>query len=132
MVTTTTVNGLGCWDWWGYDDPNYAKKSGRQLLMTKRMVDRVTSGYAPVAAPQNLAVKSTPNGSLRLTWNAVSGAIGYYVYRDGSAVNGTRIIDSHYTDSGLERNTSYTYTVRAVAANGNLGPASAPVVVTAR
>lgn len=44
-VTATQVNNQGCWDWWGYDDPNYAVKSGRQLLMTKRMVDRITSGY---------------------------------------------------------------------------------------
>ncbi|HEX7635306.1 MAG TPA: fibronectin type III domain-containing protein [Noviherbaspirillum sp.] len=27
---TTNGNGNpnGCWDWWGYDDPNYAKKNG--------------------------------------------------------------------------------------------------------
>ncbi|HUR89040.1 MAG TPA: PHA-depolymerase-like protein [Ramlibacter sp.] len=41
-------NGLGCWDWWGYDSADYAKKNGPQLLATKRMVDRITSGYTPV------------------------------------------------------------------------------------
>jgi poly(3-hydroxybutyrate) depolymerase len=50
-VTTTQVNNQGCWDWWGYDDPNYAVKSGRQMLMTKRMVDRITSGYKRKGKP---------------------------------------------------------------------------------
>jgi poly(3-hydroxybutyrate) depolymerase len=39
------VNNQGCWDWWGYDNAQYAQKAGVQLLMTKRMVDRITSGY---------------------------------------------------------------------------------------
>lgn len=33
----------GCWDWWGYDSANYAKKSGPQMMAIKGMVDRVTS-----------------------------------------------------------------------------------------
>ena len=50
-VTTAQVNNQGCWDWWGYDDANYAIKSGRQMLMTKRMVDRITSGYKRKGKP---------------------------------------------------------------------------------
>ncbi len=37
-------NPNACWDWWGYDDPSYATKAGRQMLALKRMVDRVSSG----------------------------------------------------------------------------------------
>ena len=44
-TTTSIVNGQGCWDWWGYDQANYAQRKGPQILMTKRMVDRVMSGY---------------------------------------------------------------------------------------
>lgn len=40
-LTTAIVNGQGCWDWWGYDQANYAQKNGPQMLMTKRMVDRI-------------------------------------------------------------------------------------------
>lgn len=126
------VNGQGCWDWWGYDDPDYAKKSGRQLLMTKRMVDRITAGYAPVSAPQNLAATKASAVSIKLSWTSVAGAAGYHLYRDGAQVTGSAIGSASYTDSGLTQNTSYTYTVRAVAQNGNLGPASQAVIASTR
>ena len=35
-------NPNGCWDWWGYDDPNYSLKSGTQISIVYRMVQRVT------------------------------------------------------------------------------------------
>jgi poly(3-hydroxybutyrate) depolymerase len=28
---TTSMNPNGCWDWWGYDDPNHATRAGRQM-----------------------------------------------------------------------------------------------------
>ncbi len=125
------VNGQGCWDWWGYDDPDYAKKNGRQLLLTKRMVDRITSGHAPVAAPANLVAGRVSATSVKLSWQAVDGASGYQLYRNGAAV-GSRLPNAEYADGGLLQNTSYTYSVRAVAGNGNLGPASASLLVSTR
>ena len=38
----TPYNPNGCWDWWGYDDPNYALKSGTQMTIVYKMVQRVT------------------------------------------------------------------------------------------
>ncbi|SNB82414.1 hypothetical protein SAMN06265338_12011 [Rhodoblastus acidophilus] len=35
-------NPLGCWDWWGYDDANYAVKKGRQMTAIKMMIDRIS------------------------------------------------------------------------------------------
>ena len=35
-------NPNGCWDWWGYDDPNYAVKRGTQISIVYKMVQRVT------------------------------------------------------------------------------------------
>jgi len=129
---TEPVNGQGCWDWWGYDDADYPKKSGRQLLMTKRMVDRITSGYAPVAAPQNVAVVSSSSTSIKLSWSTVSGAVGYNVYRNNVLANNSPLPTANYRDSGLAGNTTYVYSVRAVASNGNQGPASGPVTGTTR
>jgi poly(3-hydroxybutyrate) depolymerase len=40
----------GCWDWWGYDDANYAKKSAPQMKAIVAMMDRIGSG-APSAKP---------------------------------------------------------------------------------
>jgi poly(3-hydroxybutyrate) depolymerase len=126
------VNGQGCWDWWGYDRADYAQKSGPQLLMTKRIVDRITSGFAPVDAPTNLASDKISATSIRLTWKPVNGAIGYRLYRNGVQASTSTITRSDFTDSGLKQNTAYTYTVRAVASNGNLGPVSVPLTVSTR
>ena len=40
--TVNPTNPQGCWDWWGYDnDPNYAVKSGVQMSIIYRMVQRI-------------------------------------------------------------------------------------------
>ena len=39
QVSPTNPN--GCWDWWGYDDPNYALQSGTQVSIVYKMVERV-------------------------------------------------------------------------------------------
>lgn len=33
------MNPLGCWDWWGYTDENYATRSGPQIKVVKAMLD---------------------------------------------------------------------------------------------
>jgi hypothetical protein len=124
-------NPYGCWDWMGFDSPDYAKKNGPHMLMTKRMVDRVTSGHAPVAAPANVTATLLGN-SVRVNWSAVSGASGYRVYRDGVEVTSNITTALTYTDRTVAPRTSYVYTVRAMAANGNMGPASAGAAVTTR
>ena len=43
-VITSTVNPTdpqGCWDWWGYDDANYSLKSGTQVSIIYKMIQRV-------------------------------------------------------------------------------------------
>jgi poly(3-hydroxybutyrate) depolymerase len=41
------TNPLGCWDWWGFDDANYAKQSGRQIAAVKGMLDRLAGASTP-------------------------------------------------------------------------------------
>jgi hypothetical protein len=36
----------GCWDWWGYDDANYAKKSAPQMKAIVAMMDKIGGGAA--------------------------------------------------------------------------------------
>lgn len=38
---TMPTNPNGCWDWWGYDDRNYALKSGTQVAIVYKMVQRL-------------------------------------------------------------------------------------------
>ena len=35
------------WDWWGYDDPDYAKKIGHQMAAFKAIVGRIAGGRHP-------------------------------------------------------------------------------------
>ena len=130
VVATAPLNGSGCWDWYAYTNADFAKKSGVQTLMSKRMVDRITDGYAPVGAPTQLAA-SVSAQSVKLSWAGVAGAAGYRVYRDGIALPeaGPAV---EYTDKAVARNTSYRYAVRAIAATGNPGPASDSLTVTVR
>lgn len=44
-------NPRGCWDWWGYDDADYATRKGRQMAAVKGMVDRLAGGGTAIAPP---------------------------------------------------------------------------------
>ena len=79
-------NGNGCWDWWGYDDPDYMTRDGRQMAAVRRMIDRLVSGAtgeAPPPAPTGLRALLRADGSLSLGWNRVADArvVGYTVFR---------------------------------------------------
>ena len=41
QAVKTPKNPQGCWDWFGYDDPAYYTKSGRQMAAIKAMIDRI-------------------------------------------------------------------------------------------
>ena len=127
---SSSGNPNGCWDWWGYDDPNYAKKSGRQMVAIKGMVDKIASGFVALPAPTGVAVTGTTDTSISLAWNAVSGAAGYNVYRMGSKVNAAAITGTTYTNGGLLSGTSYSYTIRAVTSSGATSPDSATVTTS--
>lgn len=44
--TITKQGNNGCWDWWGHDSADYAKKTGPQMKMVKGMVDALATGAA--------------------------------------------------------------------------------------
>jgi len=48
-------NPNACWDWFNYDDPNYATKIGRQMVAAKRMVDRITGSGPQGPGPGSTA-----------------------------------------------------------------------------
>ena len=115
-----------CWDWWGYDSPNYAKKSGPQMAAIKGMVDRLSSGTPPssLPAPDGVGTSGATDTSMVIVWNAVNGAAGYNVYRDGAKDNTAVVTGTSYTDTGLSPGTTYAWTVKAVDGNGAESPPS--------
>lgn len=67
-------------------------------------------------APAGLAVGSTTSSSIDLSWNSVSGATGYTVYKDG--VKATTSTGTSATVTGLSADTAYQFSVSATNAAG--------------
>jgi poly(hydroxyalkanoate) depolymerase family esterase len=82
------------------------------------------------AAPTGLAVTGTTDTAASLTWNAVTGATGYTVYRNGTQITTSAVTGTTYTDSGLSAGTTYAYTVAAVDSSGTTGTQSTAVNAT--
>ncbi|MCF4140119.1 glycoside hydrolase family 18 protein [Streptomyces sp. Tue 6430] len=76
------------------------------------------TGPAPTvpSAPAGLTVPATTSASVSLAWNAVPGATGYHVYRDGTKV--TAVTGTSATVTGLAAATSYSFQVTATNAAG--------------
>ena len=91
-------------------------------------------GDAPTG-PANLVVEIGHNQAV-LTWDAVSGAVEYRVYRaeaGGPLVRvptDTAIIDTFFIDNGVTNNTVYRYTVRSVDSTGAESGDSAEIRAT--
>ncbi|MFB4281275.1 carbohydrate-binding protein [Nonomuraea sp. MTCD27] len=89
-----------------------------------------TDTAAP-SVPGNLRSTGVTSSSVSLAWNASTdnvGVTGYNVYRGGTLV--TTVTGTTYTDTGRAASTSYTYTVRARDAAGNLSGVSNSVTAT--
>ncbi|MNN09331.1 Chitinase A1 precursor [compost metagenome] len=82
-------------------------------------------------APTSVTASSKTSSSVTLTWQPSTdnvGVVGYNVYRNGAqaaSVSGTTA-----TIGGLAPATTYSFTVVARDAVGNVSPASAPLSVT--
>lgn len=122
-------NPKGCWDWWGYDDPGYHTRGGRQMLAVRGMLGKLASGYKPTppSAPAELAVTSVANEAIGLAWKASAGTprvTGYNVYRATQSggpytlVNAEQVSATSFTAGGLSPGTSYFFVVRAVNKRG--------------
>ncbi|MGW2786931.1 glycoside hydrolase family 6 protein [Streptomyces populi] len=78
--------------------------------------------------PGGLTVGSTTSSSVSLSWSASTdntAVTGYDIYRDGTKVGSAT--GTSYTDSGLTASTTYSYTVKAKDAAGNVSASSTAV-----
>ena len=105
------------------------------MAAVKAMVDRLASGTPPpassnIAAPGGVTASGATASSVKLAWSAVAGATGYDVWRGPTKVNATPLSATSFTDTGLAPATLYHWTVKAVAAGGVEGPASAAAAST--
>jgi poly(3-hydroxybutyrate) depolymerase len=122
-------NPNGCWDWIGWYGSNFAQKAGTQMAAIKAMVDRVSSGSVgggTLPAPTGVATSNATDTTMTIAWNAVSGAAGYHVFRNGGQVDTSLVTTTSYLDTGLAPATTYSWTVAAVDGNGAQGAMSTP------
>lgn len=83
------------------------------------------------SVPGGLRSTGTASGSVSLAWDASSddvGVTGYNVYRGGAQIASPS--GTSFTDTGLSSGTTYSYTVKARDAAGNLSGASNTVNAT--
>lgn len=81
------------------------------------------------AAPAGLAVTGTTSSSVSLSWNGVSGATAYTVYRDGAKA--ATVTGTSATLSGLAASTAYSFQVTASNAAGESARSAAVTATTA-
>ncbi len=83
--------------------------------------------YTLLDTPTNLVTTTASSISVGLTWDAVSGATGYEIYRDSTLV-GTA--DSNtFIDNGVSANLRYKYKVKAFNDTGNVSVFSAECII---
>ncbi|MFJ6488116.1 chitinase [Streptomyces californicus] len=81
------------------------------------------------AVPAGLKQTATTSTSVALSWNAVSGASGYHVYRGGTKV--ATVTGPSATVTGLTPSTAYSFQVTASNAAGESAKSAALGVTTA-
>ena len=63
----TALNPNACWDWWGYDDPDYMTRSGRQMAAVRAMLGaarrRQRAAGGVLRDPRGLQLRPLAGGS---------------------------------------------------------------------
>jgi poly(3-hydroxybutyrate) depolymerase len=92
-------NPNGCWDWWGYDDPAYHTKQGRQMMAIARMAARLGvpfAGESPEPRPGFCARHDDWN------WNHwLANRVGFCGWGSLCAVGSREVVGYFYSYSTL-------------------------------
>jgi hypothetical protein len=80
--------------------------------------------------PANLTVDQTDFRSALISWDAVSGADEYNVYRDGTQIATVSAGTTSYDDTALSPETSYSWTVTTVAGGSESGDSNTASTTT--
>jgi chitodextrinase len=93
-----------------------------------------TGDTSAPTAPTGLYAPSKSSTTVNLTWNASSdnvGVTGYNIYNGAAQIGSTSgAAATSYTVAGLTANTTYSFTVKAIDAAGNVSAASNALSVT--
>jgi hypothetical protein len=95
------------------------------------IVTIVTVDGAPPSVPQNLSATAISQNEIDLSWTASTdnvGVVGYDIYRNSTNIATTNL--TAYNDTSLSAGTSYSYTVDAYDAAGNVSGQSSSTSAT--
>jgi uncharacterized repeat protein (TIGR03806 family) len=109
---------------------NQSSASGARSATTLAPPSGDTTPPTTPGRPQVMAIRT---GRLDLAWPGSTdnvGVSGYRIYRDGSTTPLASVTSASYNDTGLASGTTYSYTVRAFDAAGNVSNASGSVSAT--
>lgn len=102
------ANPNACWDWWSYDDANYARKNGRQMAAVKLMTARLTGGTTPPPPPPPEIVCYTASNAEHVHAGRAYDRF-FFAYAQGS---GQLLgLDSRYVRSTLRRTAPDQYVI---------------------
>ncbi len=131
-LTPTKITGLTFTDTTGVIGTSYT-----YTVVSYNGADAGNPSNAATATPKNLP--GSPSGlrvtkitgdTVSLAWSAVNETgVTYKVQRDGADVK-TGLTVTNYTDTGLDNNTEYTYTVTAVTTDGESGDSNEVTATT--
>ena len=112
--TTYTDTGITAGSTYYYKVKAYYKFSAGKYSYSEISPSSIYSRY--LETPTMVSATNTGSG-LKITWNAVSGATGYDVYRYNSSTGTYKYIKSttsiSYTDTGITAGSTYYYKVKA-------------------
>ena len=120
-----------------YDRWSYSPASGVFVLVNSMDSNVYTLRLSesddnePPTVPNGLTASNISSNEINLGWNASAdntGVTGYEIYRDGSLIGSSPT--NSYQDTNLSPSTTYTYTVSAYDAAGNISNPSNAITVT--
>ena len=109
-------------------------KDGKGNVVTPMLVNNINTSATTLPAPSVTASNVASTGKIKLSWNAVNGAVSYKVYR-ASSKSGTYSLlktttSTSFTNTSPTPGKTYYYKVRAVDKNGALGLCSSIITRT--
>jgi len=98
--------------------------AGNWSALSSSLTVEISDG-SPPTAPSTLTLNAVSASSITMSWSASTDnvdVVGYKIYRGDTQVG--QVTGLSFTDSGLSSSTTYTYTVVAYDAAGNLSASS--------
>lgn len=92
------------------------------------VLEEAGANTGTLAAPTNLKATASTASSISMTWDKVSGAMGYRVYRS-TGENVGMSLDNKFTATGLPSSSSFPFSVAAFGTTGKVGGRSAIVTM---